>query len=156
MTTPFDWNICPAQSAARMIRDWRFYPEDPASLVVDLTPYWPEIPCWFYHDAERLEAGTFLSREAHLAENLERVQEAERQVFILANTQKNLTNVARRVVHPMSFIFKDRDINALRAALAARLPNGADVISGLRGIGSPTLEAWPRIELGYADLQSAA
>ncbi len=121
--TPFDWMVSPAQSTARMIGEWRSYPEDPAGLAADHKPYWPQIPSWFWHDDQHLEAGTFLSRRGHLVENLSRLRQTERQVFVLANTQRNLHVFARRVVHPLNFVFEDEDLDALEAALEAQFPN---------------------------------
>jgi len=124
VSAPFDWIICPARSAAGMIRDWRFHPSDPAELIDDQEPYWPQRHCWFWHDAEFLRTGDFLPRRDHLADNFDRLRQVERTIFILSNTQTNLDTFARSVRHPMEFAFTDEDLDTVEAALKSRFPNG--------------------------------
>lgn len=120
---PLDWAICPARSVARMIGDWRFYPADAADLVTDVTPYWPEGDCWFWHEGEHVASGEFASRQAHFVENLAALRALERVVFVICNTQTNLDEVARSVSRPLELAFTDEDIDAVEAASKAQFPN---------------------------------
>ena len=123
MRTPFDWIVCPAQSVARMIGDWRFHPADPAELIEDEAPFWPDPPCWFWHDGVHLAAGDFLARQDHISENFAKLRGFERQIFILSNTQGNLDEFAKTLRHPLDFTIKDDDIDAVDAALKAQFRN---------------------------------
>ena len=121
-TTPFDWLICPPRSAAAMLDAWRFAPARMEDLIVRGQWYWPEFDCWFWHDRPDRDWDAFASRTAHLVESFARAADCSRQVFVLSNTQNNLTYVQERVGDGFDFTLDDAGVDALRAALERRFP----------------------------------
>ena len=132
--TPFDWIVCPARGAARMIQAWRFHPDDVSELSLDdEAPYWSWAECWFWHDAAHLQAGDFVARQAHFTTNFARLRQMRRQVFILSNTQTNLDRIKQSVRRPLDYDFNDEDVEAVESALQAQFPNAELWVMALKG-----------------------
>ena len=131
--TPLDWIVCPPKGVASMIRDWRFYPEDPAQIIKDETPYWPQANCWYWHDEAHLTSGEFVSRQEHYLEVLEQCRAMPRQIFVLSNTQRNLDEMARSVSQPMNIVLHDEDVDAIDAALKSQFPDPELWVLALKG-----------------------
>lgn len=88
-TTPFDAMYCPVKSAAEMIKHRRFYPTDVGELAGTKRPLWPAMGCHFWHEKFD-DPEKFLSKQAHLVDNWDRIRSAKRRIFIVSNTQNNI------------------------------------------------------------------
>ena len=122
-TTVFDWMICPASSVAALIAEGRYYPHQIGELAERVMPYWPDHNCWYWHYAAQVKEGEpFMALFAHLSSSFEAITDAERQVFILANSQNNLTWVDEVVGGDLDYHLRDADVDGLRSALLGRFP----------------------------------
>lgn len=87
-STPFDWLLCPVKSAAKMIGERTFFPSDVAELDLAHKPFWSRMGCHFWHQKDPRGISGWGPR---VVENWERIADSERKVFIVSNTQNNVT-----------------------------------------------------------------
>jgi hypothetical protein len=109
--TPFDWRIVGLGNIAGMIETGEFFPAaddeiavlsradgsangpqaDPDDDETDLRarPYWRRQKCWFWHETLS-DFADFAEKQAHLAANFARIEDARRRVFFASNLQSNL------------------------------------------------------------------
>lgn len=90
--TPFDYLLVGASNAARMIEDKRFFPTDLWGSLVGTKPYWDEYRAHFWH-AKVATPGEFASKYGHMVDNWDTMRECRRLIFIVANTQGNVTRM---------------------------------------------------------------
>jgi len=104
---PFDNLICGPDAAANMLRADRFYPDNPEALSLSQGAHWRELDVYFWHEYRlhkhhvleyltgRLNTGRayreLSGKFAHLTEKFRQVRQLERLVFIISNSQNNLS-----------------------------------------------------------------
>jgi len=104
---PFDNIICVPDSAASMLRADTFYPTDPDALAVSQGAYWRDLNVYFWHEYRlhkhhvleyltgrvntRRAYRELSGKYAHLAAKFRQVRQLERLVFVMSNSQNNLS-----------------------------------------------------------------
>jgi hypothetical protein len=105
---PFDGLICPPESAAKMLREDKFYPLGLDDLAVSQGAYWTDFNVYFWHEFRpgkldsvtrrkiNVEKSHRVLREKyrHMADKFRRLSQVERLIFVICNTQNNLPLVA--------------------------------------------------------------
>ena len=105
---PFDGLICPPPSAARMLKEDKFYPADLGELTVSEGAYWEDFNVYYWHEFRPGKLDPIIGRKInveksyrvlrekyqHMADKFRRLSEVERLIFVICNTQNNLPLVA--------------------------------------------------------------
>jgi hypothetical protein len=100
---PFDWLISPPAAVASMLAARRLFPERTEELQLNFAPWWPAHNVYYWHDFKLPEGGYELSagfqqataKYQYLLNKFAGLAGVERRIFIIANTQNNLNQVAR-------------------------------------------------------------
>ncbi len=118
--TPFDWIICGPAGVATMLADGVTLPRDPCELEARHKPYWPARCCWFWHVKGAItDHANGLARAIQCEGRLEMVHQAQRRIFFLANTQRNLVEQSKSF-GGFSVPLCAGDVEGLASALQAR------------------------------------
>ena len=104
---PFDNIICRPDSAASMLQTDTFYPDDPNALLESEGARWPDFGVYFWHEYRlhkhhvleyitgrlntRRAYRELSGKYAHLAGKFRQVRRLDRLVFVISNSQNNLT-----------------------------------------------------------------
>lgn len=104
---PFDNIICLPDSAAGMLQAGTFYPGDPDALVVSQGAHWRERDVYFWHEYRLQKRHVFeyltgrvntrrayrelSGKYAHLTAKFRQARQLERLVFVMSNSQNNLS-----------------------------------------------------------------
>lgn len=120
---PLDWMFAPPAAAARLLRGPVRTPEHPGELVAVQRPFWPRHGVWLWHDPmeDEGEAGGFAATQGRMARRWERLlalRALERRVFVVSNTQNNLSRVPDIAPQALDFRFTAARMQALAAAVA--------------------------------------
>jgi hypothetical protein len=129
---PFDWLICPPESAAHMLADSASFPDSPGEIQYQGGwPRWVKYNAYFWH--EFLVRGTHIpiaegfeksrSKFLHLWQKFANLSAVPRRIFFISNTQNNLDKVQEwtRTIDPM---FTPEPIEQLIRSVNARFPCG--------------------------------
>ena len=161
--TPLDWVLAPVASTAAMLDEWRFLPGDDDFEMVP-APYWPAMRTLLLHESGWLDdRARCRARGEHKARTLRSVADKQRKVFIVSNTQNNLTLFDNRLGVGW-YRFSGADIATLRRSLERRfglvelyvvsyadrheVVEGADVVFNLTPDATPVRgdgEQWGRV-----------
>lgn len=129
---PFDWLICPPESAARILEDSARFPETPDEIQYQGGwPWWKKYNAYFWHEflrkgehvpiAEGFENSR--SKFLHLWDKFTDLANVPRRIFVLSNTQNNLVKV-REWTGTIDPQFNQEPIEQLIRAVNLRLPAG--------------------------------
>jgi len=104
---PFDNIICRPDSAAGMLQADIFYPDDPDGLLESEGALWPDFGVYFWHEYRlhkhhvleyitgrlntRRAYRELSGKYAHLAGKFRQARQLERLVFVISNSQNNLS-----------------------------------------------------------------
>ena len=100
---PFDWLISPPASVAGMLAGRRLFPASADELRLNFAPYWPQHNVYYWHDF-RLPGGGYdlaagfseaTAKYQYLLNKFANLSHVERRIFVIANTQNNLDQVAQ-------------------------------------------------------------
>ena len=108
---PIDWLICSPDSVGQMLRSDVFFPPSREQFTVSPRPCWEERDVYFWHEFKRRQSGlarllgnrfdikggyeSVRQKYRYLAEKFRALKELERLVFVISNTQNNLTDVQK-------------------------------------------------------------
>jgi hypothetical protein len=131
--TPFDWLICPPESAAQMIYADQYFPPVVSELecLPQSPPRWPAVgDCYFWHEPKTvsLQPDSFLAKFAHTSRTLRGVAGFGRRIFFVANTQDNLADEVQATA-PIPYTFTDAAIERLAGAVSQRFDAPLYVVS---------------------------
>ena len=113
---PFDNIICRPDSAASMLKADTFYPDDPNALLESEGACWPEFGVYFWHEYRlhkhhvleyvtgrlntRRAYRELSGKYAHLAGKFRQARQLERLVFVISNSQNNLSMAVPDIIDP--------------------------------------------------------
>lgn len=120
-TLPFDWSLAPPGAAARLLRGPLRVPPNRAELVAAQQPFWARHGVWLWHDPLANEAD-FAAMQARMTRRWDRMlalRALQRRLFIVSNTQNNLSRVPDQAPQPMDFRLTRQRMRDLAAAVAA-------------------------------------
>ena len=99
---PFDWLICQPDSAARMLEDSSFFPNNADEIVYKGgRPWWERYNAYFWHEFTRKHQAMPIhegfqnayEKYSYLAGKFASLRRVQQRIFVVSNTQNNLDKV---------------------------------------------------------------
>lgn len=93
---PFDWVLAGARSCAEMIDAGAYFPQNFGELgghggeFAGKKGFWPRFSLHFWHEST-LDFADFTSKRRHLANNFDAIRGSARRIFVVSNTQNNIS-----------------------------------------------------------------
>jgi len=126
---PFDWLICHPEAAIKMLQEDKFYPCDVSELSVSQGAYWMPFDVYFWHEFRVGKLDSLIGRNLnpersyrrlsekyrYMANKFRHLEELERLIFVICNTQNNLP-LAANLTGTIDYVLSRESINRLAEA----------------------------------------